>query len=421
MIVLLSAALPACYLSGITDPQANLRSLPVALVLQPQQAGASGRTAFDGAAESVAAAVRTGTDADRVRIITMSPGEMSEAFRNNDIYGAVVISADFDRELSNLVAPPPGTVPSRPAVTIVSNAGDGNLAAGLIYGNVAPVLAVAQHSLAERLPPSTDPYRGLVLREPFLVRTAPDRVLPPKSGSGLTPFYLALVTILIGFIGASTIHPSIDAALGFGPSELGPMTRRRPYRRVTRTATLLAKFAVLLSVAPIAAALLQVTATVVIGVSIDQPLTMWLLLTAAIVAVGIGALSVFAIFGGPGALINTFFFVALSLASGPALPAEALPGWLRTLTSTTAMPPILDGVRAMMFFDGRGEAGLTHAWTRLGSGTAIGLILGLLTTWLYDRKPRFSRHPRGEPPAAAEPTPASVLPDREALQDLRPA
>jgi hypothetical protein len=102
---------------------------------------------------------------------------------------------------------------------------------------------------------------------------------------------------------------------------------------------------------------------------------------------------VFAALGGPGALVNTFFFVALSLAAGPAIPAEALPAWLRAVTSITAMPPLLDGVRALMFFDGRGAAGLTHAWLHLGAGAALGLGVGLAATWYYDRTPRFSRHP----------------------------
>ncbi|MEU8419429.1 ABC transporter permease [Micromonospora sp. NPDC048835] len=401
MIALLSLALPACYLSGITDPQANLRQLPVALVLEPQQSATTPGVDAGGAAESVAAAVESGTDPEKIRIVVMSATEMTEAFRDNDIYGAVVVPADFERGLSGLVAPPPGTTPSRPVVTIVNNAGDGNLAAGLVSANVTPALTAVQRTLGERLGSSADSYRGLALREPFVVRTAPDHALPPKSGAGLTPFYLALVTILIGFIGASTIHPSIDSAIGFAPSEVGPMTSRRPYRRATRTMTLLAKLAVLVAVAPIAAALLQLVATTVIGVSIGQPLAMWLLLSGAIAAVGVGALSVFAIFGAPGALINTFFFVALSLASGPAVPAEALPGWLRTLTSVTPMQPILDGVRAMLFFDGRGEAGLTHGWTRIGIGAATGLALGILTTWLYDRSPRFSRHPAAQPPAVA--------------------
>ncbi|MEU8217266.1 hypothetical protein AB0C47_15995 [Micromonospora taraxaci] len=110
MIALLSLALPACYLSGITDPQANLRRLPVALVLEPQQPTTTRSADLDGAAESVATAVRTGTDPAKIRIVAMSTAEMTEAFQDNDIYGAVVVPSDFDRGLSNLVSPPPGTL-----------------------------------------------------------------------------------------------------------------------------------------------------------------------------------------------------------------------------------------------------------------------------------------------------------------------
>jgi uncharacterized phage infection (PIP) family protein YhgE len=404
MIIILSLALPACYLSGITDPPANLRRLPVALVVEPQQPGSP----LSGTAESVATAVRTGTDADKIRIIAMSPSEMAAAFRNDRIYGAVILPAGFDRALGNLAAPPPGPV-TPPSVLVVTNAGDGNLAAGMVSGNITPVLMAAQRAVSERMGESADPYRAHVLQEPFTVRAVADRQLPAKAGGGLTPFYLALVAILIGFIGASVIHPSIDAAIGFVPSEFGPMTRRLPYRRATRTTTLLAKFAVLLAVAPISAALLQLVAGSVIGVPIERPILMWLLLTASVAAVGVGALSVFAVFGSPGALINTFFFVALSLASGPAVPTEALPAWLHALTSFTAMQPILDGIRAMLFFEGRGAAGLTSAWTHIAVGGVMGLVLGLTATWLYDRNSRFSRHPRqGSAEQRTEPAAAGV-------------
>ncbi len=67
--------------------------------------------------------------------------------------------------------------------------------------------------------------------------------------------------------------------------------------------------------APVAGALLQAAAEVVVGVPVGHPVALWRLISAAIAAVGLGALSVFAVFGSPGAILNTFFFVALSLAS----------------------------------------------------------------------------------------------------------
>ncbi|SDS58256.1 Protein of unknown function [Actinoplanes derwentensis] len=403
MIVLLSIALPACYLSGIADPQAHLRNLPVGLVLTPQEPGGT-----SGAAEALAEGIRTGADPDKIDVTTMTATEMSARFADDEIYGAVVIPADFERSLSSLTS---NDAIVRPVVTVRTNAGEGSLAVGLVSGNLGPVLAAAQRTLGDRLRAAAGtgltPAQSLVLQEPFTVSTMPDQPLPAESGYGLTPFYLALVAILIGFIGASTIHPSLDAAIGFAPSELGPLTSRRPYQWAGRVTTLLAKFAVLTGVAPVAAALLQLVATTVIGVPVSHPVELWLLLTATIIAVGVGTLSVFAAFGSPGALINTFFFVALSLASGPTVPVEALPGWLRSLNTVTAMNPVLDGVRAILFFDARGAAGLSHAWIRLGIGAAAGAALGLLAAWLYDRNPRLTRHPLPSTPADA-PAPVPV-------------
>jgi len=392
MIVILSLALPFCYLAGITDPQSNLHRLPVALVVGEQVPGG-----LPGAAETVAAAVRTRTDQRKIGLVPLSSADMDRAFHDNTIYAAVVIPPGFERGLSDLVDPQAGAVSARPDVTIRTNAGDGNLAAGLATANILPVLTAAQREVGARLlaaaGPGATPQLALLLQEPFAVHTVPDHPLPAKAGSGLTPFYLALVTILIGFIGASTVHPTVDAAIGFVPSEFGPLTSRRPYRWASRTTTLLAKFTVLLLVAPTAAALLQWVATVVIGIPVQDPVALWLLFAAAIAAVGLGALSVFAVFGSPGALLNTFFFVALSLATGPSVPVEALPAWLRAVTSVTPMQPVFDGVRAILFFDGRGAAGLDHAWIRIAIGAATGVALGLLTMLFYDRHPRLSRHP----------------------------
>ena len=53
---------------------------------------------------------------------------------------------------------------------------------------------------------------------------------------------------------------------------------------------------------------------------------------------------------------------------------------------------ILDGVRAILYFDGRGDAGLTRAWVASGIGLAVWVGVGLLVTTWYDRK-RLYRMP----------------------------
>ncbi|WP_432990408.1 hypothetical protein [Dactylosporangium sp. CA-233914] len=57
-----------------------------------------------GTARSVADAVLTGTDQEKIRIVTMSPAEMATAMRDNAVYGAIVIPEDFDQTLAGLAA-----------------------------------------------------------------------------------------------------------------------------------------------------------------------------------------------------------------------------------------------------------------------------------------------------------------------------
>ena len=67
---------------------------------------------------------------------------------------------------------------------------------------------------------------------------------PARSGLGLSAFYVALLVTMCGFIGATIVNSSVDAALGYATSETGPWWRQRLPRPITRWQTLLAKWAV---------------------------------------------------------------------------------------------------------------------------------------------------------------------------------
>jgi hypothetical protein len=59
---------------------------------------------------------------------------------------------------------------------------------------------------------------------------------------------------------------------------------------------------------------------------------------------------------------------------------------------TRPLRQILDGVRAILYFDARGAAGLTRAWIASGLGLVFWVLLGVLVTTWYDRK-RLYRMP----------------------------
>ena len=86
-----------------------------------------------------------------------------------------------------------------------------------------------------------------------------------------------------------------------------------------------------------------------------------------------------------------FVYSALA-SSGGTVPLEALGGFFRFIENFEPLRQILVGVRAILYFDGRGDAGFTRAWVASGIGLVFWVSVGLLVTTWYDRK-RLYRMP----------------------------
>jgi len=399
LIVGLAAILPAVYLAGTVDPQGHLSNMPVGLVVERQIGDAD-----HGAAESVATAIEHGTGA-ALAVTRMSRDELSVAMQEDQVAGAVVIPADFDDSIRSLR--PGADSTTVPTVTILTNAGDGGLSNGLLLGNLTPVLHGAADSLGDQLLHSDastalPPANVALLSQPFDIASRPYDPLPDNAGMGTSAFYYSLILVLLGFIGASLVGPLVDSALGFIPSEIGPLVARRPYTALSRRSTVLGKVAILVAAAPIAAAVVQVVAAL-LGVTAADSITLWLYSTAVIAAIGTSALAVFAALGpGVGALMNTLFFVALAMvSSGGTVPLEATPPFVGWFSEISPFRHIIDGTRSLFYFDGNLAAGLRSAWISVVLGGALGLLLGLGVTSAYERVHAFSRHPRDPRPELA--------------------
>jgi uncharacterized phage infection (PIP) family protein YhgE len=401
----LAVLLPAIYLSATVNPQGHLKGLPIALVVEKQTG-----TNDHAASEAVASAISSGVNDEKIQLVRLSSAELASRMKDDSIAGAIVIPANFDASIASLTPTRPGE-PSPtvtvPVVEIRTNAGDGGISNGLVTGNLAPVLDGVQQGFGAKLvaaveatgAPLTDVQRYL-LANPFTVQSSAYTPLPANAGLGTSAFYYTLALVLLGFIGASVINPFVDSAMGFAPSELGPLVARRPYLKFTRRQTLLAKFLVMICVSPVAAATTLLVAGPLVGVPVGNPWMLWLFSTVSIAAVGVSALTVFAIFGGGiGSLVNTLFFIVLSMtSSGGTVPLAATPSFFQWLATFEPYHAIVEGVRAILYFDANPAAGLTDAWIRVTIGLAIGLGLGILVTTLYARKRMFTRHPRPAPP-----------------------
>ena len=82
----------------------------------------------------------------------------------------------------------------------------------------------------------------------------------------------------------------------------------------------------------------------------------------------------------------------LSLASsGGTVPIQALPGVFRAVAHLEPFVKCL-GTRAIMYFDARGDAGLTHSFILIACELAFWMILGFgMTTW-YDKRKLYRIH-----------------------------
>src|SRR6202020_542776 len=160
---------------------------------------------------------------------------------------------------------------------------------------------------------AANPVMAAQVADPVNLTTSTYRPLPSHSALGLSAFYVALLAIMSGFVGATLINSSIDSALGYGATELGPRWRQRRPVPIDRRQTLLVKCAAALIAAPLLTGILLLIAAGALGMSAPHVLLLWLLSAFAALMIAIGTLSLLAVFGSIGQLLAMILLVYLSL------------------------------------------------------------------------------------------------------------
>ncbi|MEZ0070220.1 YhgE/Pip-like protein [Streptacidiphilus sp. MAP12-20] len=388
MSALLALLLSLLYMGGILTPSQDLHRLPIAVVDADQGPPLPGQQQNLGAeiTRSVTTARAGGSP---VEWRTLSQSEAADELASGKVYGALEIPAGFTASVAALTT---ANATAHPTITVLTNPAKGSLGSSLasqITQNAAhqASLTIGKQLTASPATAQTGSTTRLLLADPVEVVTQAGHPLGAHSGLGLSAFYYTLLLVLAGFLGGNIINTGVDTALGYADNEIGPWHTRRPTVPISRTQTLLLKMVMSAGITVLSTTLVMVATIAILGMDASHIPLLWIYSYCASLAVGLGVQALNAAFGGIGQLVAMFVFIVLGLpSSGATIPLQAVPSFYRFLAIFEPMRQLSDGVRAILYFDARADAGLTRAWIMIAIGFALALLFGFGMTRYYDRK-----------------------------------
>jgi len=408
VIGLVTLLLSLIYMGGILDPRGDLHRMPIGLVNADRGAPVAGRPTNLGA--QITTAIATAPDPrDQVSWRLLDEAGAKEGLASAKLYAVLEVPADFTASVAQLSASGQQT-PPRPTMTVFTNPGAGSLASSLATSIAQQAAHTASVQLGASLTGSPQAQGAtltnaerLLLADPVTVNVVVGHPLDTRSGLGLTAFYYTLLLVLAGFLGANVISNSVDVALGYTANELGPLRTQLPTVPISRTQTLAITCTMSVVLSVLTSSLVMLASVGFLDMDASHLPLLWVFSVCATAAVGLGVQALLAAFGGIGQLVAMFVFIALALpSSGATIPLQALPDFYRVLSEFEPMRQLADGVRAILYFDAQGSAGLTRAWIMISVAVVAALAFGFGMTTYYDRKGLHRIVPEhAEPPVAA--------------------
>ncbi|MEV6682714.1 DUF3533 domain-containing protein [Streptomyces erythrochromogenes] len=383
---LLALLLSLLYMGGIVNPDAQLRKLPIALVNEDTGKPPPGQRQNLGA--QIAASIADDPAGGKAQWRELTLAQAQDELDSGKVYGALVVPAGFTDAVTAL---PTAAATRLPTLTVLTNPGKGSLGSSLAGQISTQAAHRASRAIGEQLTASAGasaaPATKLLLADPVDVVTQVGHPIGTRSGLGLTAFYYTLLLVLAGFMGGNVISNGVDTALGYADNEIGPWHTRRPTVPIDRTQTLLLKMLMTAGITLVSTTLVMVACVGILGMDASHLPLLWVYSYCAALAVGLGVQAINAAFGGIGQLVSMFVFIVLGLpSSGATVPLQAVPDFYRFLSHFEPMRQLSDGVRAILYFDARGDAGLTRSWIMIALGTVLALVFGFAMTAYYDRK-----------------------------------
>lgn len=389
------------YVGSVVNPVGHLHGLPVSIVNEDSGASVGQRHVDLGA--QLQSGLKSSRAVSRLLALTPERLDAAESRMNHDgAYATLVIPPNFTASLLSLTgvrlqAPAPV---GKPSVQFLANRRAGTVGVQLADGVLDPAIGQASHRIGDQLltaarpTPAPGTAIAAVLADPITFESADYRPLPSHSALGLSAFYVALLALMCGFLAATIINATVDAATGYATTEIGPKWSQRAPLPINRWQTLLTKWTMALPMTALLTGLMLAVAIGLLGMNAPDAVYLWLFTWLAAASVAAGTLVLFAVLGTQGQLIALLLFVYLGLASaGGTVPLQALPDPLKLVSQIEPLRQILAGTRSILYFNAAGNAGLTRGLITATAGLIFWLALGTAVVRWYDRKGLHRLHP----------------------------
>jgi YhgE/Pip-like protein len=215
------ALVATIYIGTAVNPTGHLHDLPVLIVDQD-----TGATTPNGHVDFGQSLVQASLGSKEVTtyldLQVLSVAQAEKEMDDRVVYATLVIPSTLSASGLLAAGYPSGVaMPAQAAVHLLEN---GRLAAGVL----TPALGQFSKQMGARLTAEStsavrsNPVLADNLSDPVVLSVVSYRPLPSHSALGLSAFYVSLLAISAGFLAATAIDSSVDGALGYATSDLGP-------------------------------------------------------------------------------------------------------------------------------------------------------------------------------------------------------
>lgn len=385
-------AMSAGYLGAFLGPESNVHDFPIGIVNSDAGVSVMGQTRNTG--DEMMATILADDSPTSGKVewhVYDNREDLTDALEANEVYAGIVIPESFTQDLAGIIQPQlVSNQPQQATIEVLYNHGGGSIAASNAKNITSQVIGRVQALATEQVQGSisTDsiPVESLNLYSNPVNVVETDLVpAVAHTGAGMAPIYFSIVVTVGGLLAASIVNMGIDFMAGH--AKMGPRLERMRGDAVPAGLKdmYLLKVVLLLAVSVIGGVLSTLFATQVLDMPVSNVWTLMGLAIVGMLAAGGPTLAFISMLGTPGILLGLLLTTILGVPStGGVFPHALMPRFYEWFGSIAPVRYMYDAVRSVVFFDGRGAAGLSTWWVVVLWAFA-GLIVGYVVTVIVDR------------------------------------